>query len=538
MFARGIAVLISSTVDTGNLPAPRLSDLLADRLNQQALRALQTQPEHMSLSKRIRDPEAYARIQQKRREALEAFLWIEPNSAALDCMADLIFEICEEQCWSVCTHIDDPTRPAIDPQAAETGALFAWLLRRHGDRLAEHSPRIQSVMLSEVRRRLFSPILAHDDYPFMQGGGHCPALVLSDLLFACVLMEKAPARRQQPVKLLLRLLDRLCAVQSDPFAPVEERLIDACAIADLCRLMKRVTRGEFDLTRSMPPEGWLDDLIIAWIRGDFFINPCGESMRPQISGMDIFRLGYLTRDRALCALGAQMGNLTEQMSASLSGRVLSMEYLRAAQDECGDPPRLRRAAAENGALMISRSGEFFAALSAAGNRANAGNILLFWGSSPILMDGGGAIHSLPTIDGCAPLLCPTKLPPTDADFGQEHDLMSVDLTAAYPESCPLAAFQRTLMVSRTDDTVRLVDAFEFMQPVRYVSFRFVCAQRPVSLRDTVRIGPVNLSWDGDMLPEITELPPCNAFPSALWLIELRMQTIPRRLICGFTFEQN
>lgn len=538
MFARGIAVLLSSTVDTGNLPAPRPSDLLADQLNQRALHALQTQPEHMPLSKRIQAPEAYAHIQRNRREALEAFLWIEPNSAALERMTDLIVEICEEQRWSACAGVDDPTHPVIDVQAAETGALFAWLLRRHGERLAEHCPRIQSVMLSEARRRLFSPILAHDDYPFMQGGGRCPALVLSDLLFACVLMEKAPARRQQPVKLLLRLLDRFCAAQSNPFSPVEERFIDACAIADLCRLMKRVTRGEFDLTRVMPPEGWLDDLVIAWIHGDFFINPCGKSMRPQISGMDVFRLGHLTRDRALCALGAQMGNLTERMSASLSGRVLSMEYLRAAQDECGDPPRLRRAAAENGSLMLSRVDDFFAALSAVGDRANAGDVVLFRGSSPILADGGGLIHSLPTIDGCAPLTHPTELPPTDANFGQERDLMSVDLTATYPESCPLAAFQRTLMASRTDGTIRLVDAFEFLQPVHCISFRFVCAQRPVSLRDTVRIGPVSLSWDGDMLPEITELPPCDAFPTGLWLIELRMQTVPRRLICGFTFEQN
>ena len=32
MFVRGIPILISSAVDTGNLPAPRPCDLLADSL--------------------------------------------------------------------------------------------------------------------------------------------------------------------------------------------------------------------------------------------------------------------------------------------------------------------------------------------------------------------------------------------------------------------------------------------------------------------------------------------------------------------------
>jgi len=538
MFARGISILISSAVDIGNIPAPRPSDSVAEKCAQDALRAIQAADSFMPLSARLQHPEEYIRLQQKRRSLLESFLWIEPNPAALERMLDLIVQICEESAWSAASAFDDPARPAIDLQAAETGALFAWLLRRHGARLNEFSPRIHSLMTGEVRRRLLSPILAHEDYAFMSGGGKCPALILSDLLLCCVLMEKNPHRRQQPVKLILRLLDRLCASQSDPRAPLEERIADACAIADLARLMKRLTRGEFDLTRTMPPEGWLDDVIIPWVHGDFFVNPAGESPRPNISGMDIFRLGYLTQDRALSALGAQLNRLNERSGFSLSGRILNMEYMRAAQDECAAPPRLKRAASENGSLMLSRADALFAALSGTGRRANAGDITLFADSAPILVDAGGVVHNLPLIDGCMPITRLRSLPPTDNDFGPERDLMSIDLTSVYPEKSMLAAYQRTLMTLRSDGTVRLVDAFEFIRPAQEITFRFVSAQKPLPLRELVRLGPVDLSWDGDMIPDIEELPESEAFPGGSWLVSFTMHNVPRRCICGFTFERN
>ena len=66
MFASGIHVLISSAVDTGNLPAPRPSDVLADRLSQSAMRTLQAPAEYMPLSERVQDPETagQAKVQE------------------------------------------------------------------------------------------------------------------------------------------------------------------------------------------------------------------------------------------------------------------------------------------------------------------------------------------------------------------------------------------------------------------------------------------------------------------------------------------
>ena len=171
MFARGISILTGSAVDPGNIPVPRPSDLLTDRCNQAALRALQAEAEFMPPSEREREPERYARIQRARREQLEAFLWVEPNSAALERMLDLIGMILEEGCWGEYVGFDDPSHPIIDLQAAETGILLAWTLRRHRSALRDAAPNLMAAMIGEVRRRLIAPILAHDDYPFMKGRG-------------------------------------------------------------------------------------------------------------------------------------------------------------------------------------------------------------------------------------------------------------------------------------------------------------------------------------------------------------------------------
>ena len=533
MFARGISILIGSIVDPRNIPLPRPSDDLSDRCAQAALRALQARPELLSPLERMRDPEGYARIQRRRREQLESFLWVDSNEQVLERIVDLVLTICEEPNWSASSaNVEEPTHPTIDACAAETGMLLAWIYHRHGMKLKELCPRLQRVMLDALRRRLIMPVLTHEDYPFMRGGGSRPALILSDILMACLLLEANPARRQQPVKALLQLLDRVTITMPTSASPYSDRLADACALADLARLLKRLTRGELDFTRETPTQNRLDDLFISWVCGEYFLDPGGSGMRPEVSGMDVFRLGYLSRSKPLSSLGAHLVHYSDRNAASVSGRILSMEYMRALQDEAIAPPRLRRAHSEDGALMVSRMDGLLAALCARGNRANAGDITIFADSTPILGDIGGAIHSLPLLDGQMPLARPRMTIAADADFGSDRELMSADLTDAYPENSGMAAYQRTLMTMRSDNTIRLVDAFEFIRPPQSITFRFICLQKPLSLRENVRIGPVSLSWDGNMMPEVQEL------SGGAYLLSFVLREVPRRLICGFSFERN
>ena len=532
MFTKGIPHLSGSSLDPANLAVPRPFDALQEECGANVAAAMTAEDEFLSFSERVANPDAYRQTQLRRRRQLESFLWTDANSAQLRRMLDLICAICEELCWSASDEVvDDPAHPEIDVQAAETGMLLAWILRRHGSRLKEISPRIPGMMLGEVRRRLLSPICAHDDYPFMRDAGRCPALIICDLLTISLLMERVPTRRLQPVRILLRLLDEVCARTRGAGIPLEEKLTDACAIADLARLLKRVTRGELDFTQEAPPETWLDEIVISWAGGDAFFDPAGSGTYAEISGMDVFRLGYLVKDRALCALGAQLNHSVRRESRSVTGRVLSMEYMRAMQDETASPPRLKRAVNADASLMVSRCGGFTAAICTGGGRANAGDVCLLAGSQPILIDFGGDVHSLPMPDGRAVLVNPKRVPPLDNDFSDERDIMSAELTGIFPDSFGVNAYQRTLMMMRLDGCVRLVDAMEFSRQPDSVVFRFVTAPHPIPLRDRVLLGPVTLRWDGEMTANVSEENGCH-------ILTLTMPHPPRRMICGFSFEMN
>lgn len=533
MFSKGISTLIGSNVDVGNIPSPRPHDDYADRCAQAALRAMQAENADMTLSERIANPSVYARLRKKRREHLEAFLWVEPNRDALECILDLIGLILSEGRWADADcAIDDPTHPKIDVQAAETAMLLAWIMRRHGAKLRELCPNLSAEIAVQLRRRLLAPLSAHDDYPFMRGRGVCPLLILSDLLLSCLMLEESPSRRQQPVKQIMLLLDRVYALPTGISISLKDRLTDACALADLARLLKRISRGEVDMTREIPSGTRLDDILIAWIHADCFFDPAGDGLRPPISGMDVFRLGYLTRDTALSSLGAHLNRLGGHASSSVNGRVLNMEYIRAAQDESNPLPHLRRAAAEDCSLMISRMGGLCAGITSGGDHSNAGDFIIFCDSRPIIADMGGYLHSLPEIDGVCPLMRPRFTASAEADFGRDRDLMSVDLSGCYPEDSGVAVFQRTLMTMRGDGTIRLVDAFELLRQPKEIVFRFVCAQKPMILGDYVRIGAMRLYWDGEMQTEIRE-----TGESDFYLLKLKIADPPRRLICGFRFEE-
>ena len=88
--------------------------------------------------------------------------------------------------------------------------------------------------------------------------------------------------------------------------------------------------------------------------------------------------------------------------------------------------------------------------------------------------------------------------------------MSVDLTHAWPARVGARSIQRTAMVLRRDEALRLVDAFD-LEKASMVTFRFITPQKPETIKPDgstpagVRLGPVVLSWEGDMRCDIVAL---------------------------------
>jgi hypothetical protein len=86
----------------------------------------------------------------------------------------------------------------------------------------------------------------------------------------------------------------------------------------------------------------------------------------------------------------------------------------------------------------------------------------------------------------------------------------VDLTHAWPARVGARSIQRTAMVLRRDEALRLVDAFD-LEKASMVTFRFITPQKPEMIKPDgstpagVRLGPVVLTWEGDMRCDIVAL---------------------------------
>ena len=180
---------------------------------------------------------------------------------------------------------------------------------------AELDFRTQAKLVYEVRRRVFSPFLAHEDYPFMRGRGSRPLAILSDILLAAILLETSEQRRAAILKQALRLIDQAISMRADRTEPLIDAAAETGAVTDLAALIRRMTRDRLDLTPDYPTPDWLDQLLYPWLEGEYFCDPAGDGMVPEVSGAELFRIGLAANDDALTALGASLHRANPSPSA-------------------------------------------------------------------------------------------------------------------------------------------------------------------------------------------------------------------------------
>ena len=531
VFYRGYSIL-STTARPEALPSPLAAGPAREWAHAGAHLAMSRDLPAMKLSQRLSDPGAYLRLQKGRRQALEALIAVEPDGPRLERVTDLICMIVEESTWGENPRggvFDDDQHPCIDFQCAETLMLLAWVRRALGESLGS---RISAKLQYEARRRVFSPFLAHTDYPFMRFVGpgsdreDRPLCILSDILLSAMLLESDAGRRAAVLKQALWLIDQAVQARSQRVVGLNDELAETAAITDLCLLLRKLTRGQMDLTEVYPTPDWLDALLIPWLEGDSFIDPATGNMKPNLSGQALFRVGLASGDEALTALGATLYRSAHVPSATVTGRILDLSCAGMLSAQLDKPPKLKHAATARNRLMVSRFGGMTCALHAGGNRANAGSLALFADGRPILVETPNQV-SLPLIGGAAQLASPAEnapeaafgadVCPADFETEPERDLMSVDLTHVWPAGLGARSIQRTAMVLRGDGMLRLVDAFD-LETAAPVTFRFVTPQRPEMIKPDgstpvgVRLGPVTLSWEGSMRCDIASLD--ERFPAA------------------------
>ena len=543
MFFQQLSIL-SAHIDPAKAPRPRISGLRAAKIELDARTALSRELTGMSLSARMRDPQAWAKIQQQRRRDLEALLLTRSSEPVLTRIVDLIGLISEESSWAAPENasypFEDEAHPAIDLQAAETAALFGWTAHLLGEALSARSLRIGMRMLNEVRRRVLTPLLAHDDYTFLHSDGRDASAILSAALTALLLIDPDSVRRGTGFKRLLRLLDLPHIAVPDRPMPLIVRLREACARADLAEVLHAVSEGAIDLAQDEPDVSQLDELLFSHAGESFFIDPAGEGMQPDLSGMDLYRLGRFCGDEALTALGASLHRRRDTESATVTGRLLSLALDEEIGSVLTSPPRLKYAVLESGRLMTARGAGFFCALHAGGNRANVGDVCLFLEGVPVLVDSGrrnpdAARRSLPTQSESERRTDRDILLPADWDFSGDRSLMALDLTKSYPPEANVHAHQRTLSLSRTEQCVRLIDAIDFVQP-RGTQFHFITPQVPGKTPGGVILGPALLTWEGDPAVRIDRILPAEGFEDGLYRVTLDYPEPVARMIATFYIE--
>ena len=534
MFYRGYSAL-ASLGRPETMPTPR-SLASAARDADAVQRAMSRALEGMPLSARLQDPAAYLRLQQARRRSLEALLTAEPDEAVLRRAVDLMGMICEESAWSMNPErapFEDDAHPVIDVQSAETALLLGWSARAFGDRLPS---RVTGKLVYEVRRRVFAPVLAHQDYPFMRARGSRPLTILSDILLAAMLLETNEQRRASVMKLALRLIDQAISARADKVEPLEEALSETAAVTDLAALLRRITRGELDLTPDYPDPEWLDQLLYPWLEGDWFADPAGEGMRPRLSGAELFRVGLCANDDAVTALGASLHRRHPLPSSGVTGRLMDLSCRQMLEAETRKAPRIKCGATPGNRVMVSRFSGMTCAMHTGGGRGNAGSLLLFCDGAPVLVEDGD-LSSLPVIGGHSQLARPDLPCEADYDLRQERDQMSVELTSAYPAGLA-RSIQRTAMIRRQDAAVTLVDAFDLNEPAS-IAFRFIIPRRPEYIMGGLRLGGVDLRWEGDLKLDIADtgrsFPMPDGETASLWRVTLTAPAPVTRAFYTFTF---
>ena len=499
MFSQHLNTILR-TLDIRRAPIPRASEALKPALGHEARRALSHTLRVPPLSERRAEPNVYAALQRERRRDLEALLvgGIDDKGRVLD----ILCAICEESRWAAGTGgvFEDVAHPDIDLQAADTAALLGWAWHLRGEAFSADGPRVHAWLLQEARRRVLEPLIACEDYL-------CSTAVYCSAVTALLLLEGDRERLFLALKPLLRCLDAACACAERERPALPGRLTDACALADLAQVVRRISAGAADVTRTVPSTAWLDEILFSHVQEDWYFTCAEGAVRLEASGAAIYRLGCFAGDAALRALGAAVHRAHAVPSPTCTGRLLDVSLRADLEADFSPAPRLKHAALEDGRLMLARGAGFFCGLTSGGDRANVGDFCVFLDRTCVLSSGNLPLSQLPT---------PLSAPVPDWDFADPgRAIMGVDVSHAYAAEEGVRTHQRTLMLSREEYGAQLVDVFDLAaaRPMRYA---FHSPFAPEFFGGGARLGPMLLTWEGKPVADAKRLEPSASFPDGQW----------------------
>jgi hypothetical protein len=482
-------------------------------------RALRRAHTDMPLSARA--GAAYQELQESRRHDLEVLLRTGFPTESLGTARDLICAICEESAWSENpeTPFEDDMHPTIDRKAAQTACLLGWAKAS-----GQLDARTVSRMLFEARRRIFTPMIAHSDYQCLTGDAPYSLAILTESMAAALLLEADGARFQAFMRRAARAADAL--IDRAAATPILQSLTDRAAATALGALAQRAA-ARTALGRALPKHEWLDELLMAHLGGEMFIDPAGAGTRKGLNGADVYLMGELADDDALCALGAQLYRAQLADASAVSARMLFdlPGKLRAAT---GAAPRLKHAATPDASILSARGGGMHVILHAGGNGNAGGVYAAIEGRAALVPYAGDA----PVINGARQA---QGLGQGDYLFGEARADLSMDMTRLYAAG-GVRFYQRTVMLDRVAGAARIVDMLE-SEGAGAIRYAFASPCLPTEIEGGVQIGLALFRWEGAPMVSIRRAPGIGAFTDELYFIGLEYPANPGSNLYHFMVER-
>jgi len=440
--------------------------------------AMRREHSDMPLSKR--GGIEYLALREQRRKDLKALLRAGIDEHSREKALDIVCTICEESVWAEKAEsmFGDDAHPAIDLMAAQTASLIAWAVHEGGFTL-----NVQARILSQLRRRIFTPLMAHDDYAAIRPDSPRALTTVCEIITAALLTETDATRLFSLMRMLSRIADDIIAM---PNAwPLKDALADWTAATALWRIA-RIMTGPQALARALPVNEWLDALLYSYLGDGNFIDPCGGGILNDLNGADVFFLGASAGDEAVEALGAALCRAKDAELTCLSA-LLVMDAAADMSAVTKQVPRFRHAAVSDNSVMTARgAGAYITMVS--GGRGNAGGMCAYMDDSPVLYACDSAAV---TVNGRR---LADKPGVGDSDFDDIRADMSVDMTSACPREAGVRFMQRTVMLERDTGVARMIDMLECVSPGEIV-YEFASPVPPRPEGGGARMGKGFISWD-------------------------------------------
>ena len=471
---------------------------------------------------------AYSSPYFARREMLSALVMgmaAHPDEHMDSRIADLVWAMCEESSWVLPVNsplsigdnslpLPDIYEPLVDSAAANTALDLCMTAHVIGERLYNITPQLLQRIAYEIDRRIITPFLAARDLNWMCGSKAEAAVCLRGVMISFLSFEQDERRRWQCMNKAWAMLDRLLTqLPQDGSIPggMGEWLHTVGPIMDCLSMIRTATGGKIDLRRERQVQLMCHYPVLCHIAQGWFVNTGSQSMRPELSGTAMYRIGMAVRDGALCDLGAFLYRTQgEGPKERLLLHRCQNALLRARLDqEKGSPPFRMQGYLNAQELMVARMSEddeHGLALAVhgghngqIGGHQDVGDVMLFAHGQPVLVDAGcfepTSMHSLPVIgiheqvNGAV-----RRAEDVSCELQQEYAVLSMNLAGLYPAEAHVMNWQRSAVYNREDGTVQLIDVFD-LNDFETIRFNFITPCRPVLGERYAQLGPVRIRWE-------------------------------------------